>query len=196
LIRINANSAKQTTIKSHFSLDLHFLRRSLEIRELFQVLSNLGLLQKSEWLPNTNNPNLNRPRLDLSLFRGRLLQHRQRVQNHLLLSGVLEMLQVVLQVSSCRLRPCSNRLRLALKKILRNIRSSCHWDMSQTSGARPCRLLRPKARRRMVVWRPFGFCAGILVLWDGFTFSDFVDQSVEGLVGAVYQLVVEGRHFP
>lgn len=64
--------------------------------------------------------------------------------------------------------------------------------MFQTSGARPCRLLRPKARRRMVVWRPFGFCAGILVLWDGFTFSDFVDQSVKGLVGAVCQLVVEG----
>ncbi len=66
LIWINANSAKKTAIKSHFSLDLDFLRRSLEIRELFPVLSNLGLLQKSERLPNANNPNLNRPRLDHS----------------------------------------------------------------------------------------------------------------------------------
>lgn len=90
------------------SLDFHLICWTLEVLELCQILSDLVLLQYTEWSIFTNNSDLNGPGLDLTFLTGRLFQSCQRVEHQLLQSWLGELSQIVFEVGSGRLGPGSD----------------------------------------------------------------------------------------
>lgn len=144
------------------SLYFHFLRWSVEVLEFLKILGDLTFFQQSEGLIFANNTDFNWWSLDLTFLTCWLFQSSQRVENQLLQGGVLELLQMVFQISSGRLWSCTNWMSLLSSKNVHNIRSSFRLDRSHTSVDHLCRIRRQASRLHMGALRPFGFCVGTL----------------------------------